>query len=127
MFEAPEEALTGGDTAGSDKNSVNRLAAPIQDSRGLRSADAIANGTDQTQTRRAFLNPRNTFENFVVGSGNQLSHAASMAVANAPGRAYNPLFVYGETGFGKTHLMHAVAHQMLANNPNVRKIGRAHV
>ncbi len=66
----------------------------------------------------AILNPRNTFDNFVVGSGNQLAHAASIAVANAPGRAYNPLFVYGETGLGKTHLMHAVAHQMLNNNPN---------
>ena len=66
----------------------------------------------------AILNPRNTFDNFVVGSGNQLAHAASIAVANAPGRAYNPLFVYGETGLGKTHLMHAVAHQMLKNNPN---------
>lgn len=66
----------------------------------------------------ARLNPRNTFENFVVGSGNQLAHAASIAVANAPGRAYNPLFVYGETGLGKTHLMHAVAHQMLNNNPS---------
>ena len=65
----------------------------------------------------AILNPRNTFDNFVVGSGNQLAHAASIAVANAPGRAYNPLFVYGETGLGKTHLMHAVAHQMLSNNP----------
>lgn len=54
----------------------------------------------------------------MVGSGNQLAHAASIAVANAPGRAYNPLFVYGETGLGKTHLMHAVAHQMLKNNPN---------
>ena len=55
-----------------------------------------------------------------MGSGNQLSHAASIAVANAPGRAYNPLFIYGETGLGKTHLMHAVAHQILANNPNAR-------
>jgi len=70
------------------------------------------------QPRRTLLNPRNTFENFVVGSGNQLAHAASIAVANAPGRAYNPLFVYGETGLGKTHLMHAVAHQVLVNNPN---------
>lgn len=120
VVEVPGEALTGDDTAESDKNTINRLAAPIQDTRDLRSADAIANRTDQAQTRRAFLNPRNTFENFVVGSGNQLSHAASMAVANAPGRAYNPLFVYGETGLGKTHLMHAVAHQMLANKPNAR-------
>ena len=56
----------------------------------------------------------------MIGSGNQLAHAASIAVANAPGRAYNPLFVYGETGLGKTHLMHAVAHQMLVNNPDAR-------
>ncbi|HKK17253.1 MAG TPA: chromosomal replication initiator protein DnaA [Opitutales bacterium] len=66
---------------------------------------------------RSLLNPSNTFDNFVVGSGSQLAHAASIAVANAPGRAYNPLFVFGETGLGKTHLMHAVAHQMLLNNP----------
>ncbi|MGB0333858.1 MAG: chromosomal replication initiator protein DnaA [Opitutales bacterium] len=71
-------------------------------------------------THRTLINPTNTFENFVVGSGSQLAHAASIAVANAPGRAYNPLFVYGDTGLGKTHLMHAVAHQMLANNPNAR-------
>lgn len=71
-------------------------------------------------THRTLINPTNTFENFVVGSGSQLAHAASIAVANAPGRAYNPLFVFGETGLGKTHLMHAVAHQMLANNPNAK-------
>ncbi len=66
------------------------------------------------------LNPRNTFENFVVGPGNQLAHAACIAVANAPARAYNPLFLYGETGMGKTHLMHAVAHCILQINPQAR-------
>jgi len=65
----------------------------------------------------AGLNPRNKFENFVVGGGNQLAHAASIAVANAPAKAYNPLFIYGETGLGKTHLMHAVAHHVMATNP----------
>ncbi|CAA6679596.1 MULTISPECIES: chromosomal replication initiator protein DnaA [unclassified Lentimonas] len=99
-------------------SSVNRLNQ--LDTRDARSKDAVPSRVAPVQTRRTFLNPRNTFDNFVVGSGNQLSHAASMAVANAPGRAYNPLFVYGETGLGKTHLMHAVAHQMLANNPNAR-------
>ncbi|MFP4156716.1 MAG: chromosomal replication initiator protein DnaA [Opitutales bacterium] len=76
--------------------------------------------TESQSARRSLLNPSNTFDNFVVGSGNQLAHAASIAVANAPGRAYNPLFVYGETGLGKTHLMHAVAHQMLVNNSAAR-------
>ena len=68
------------------------------------------------------LNPKNTFENFIVGSGNQMAHAASVAVANAPGKAYNPLFIYGNTGLGKTHLMHAVAHQILAHNKKARVV-----
>ena len=69
---------------------------------------------------RSGLNPRNTFANFVVGAGNQLAHAAAIAVANAPARAYNPLFLYGDTGLGKTHLMHAIAHQALDANPAAR-------
>lgn len=66
------------------------------------------------------LNPRNTFETFVVGQNNQLAHAACMAVAQAPAQAYNPLFVYGDTGLGKTHLMHAVGHQVLRNNADAK-------
>lgn len=68
------------------------------------------------------LNPKNTFENFVVGSGNQMAHAACIAVSNAPGRAYNPLFLYGDTGLGKTHLMHAVAHKVLESNPKMKVV-----
>ena len=92
-------------------------------SRDGRQSPDLRNNRPLTQTaptHRTLINPSNTFENFVVGSGSQLAHAASIAVANAPGRAYNPLFVFGETGLGKTHLMHAVAHQMLTNNPNAK-------
>jgi chromosomal replication initiator protein len=66
------------------------------------------------------LNVRNTFENFVVGSNNQMAHAASMAVAQAPAQAYNPLFLYGETGLGKTHLMHAIGHAIIRHNAESR-------
>jgi len=66
---------------------------------------------------KLLLNPRNTFANFVVGPGNNLAHAASIAIANSPAKAYNPLFLYGETGLGKTHLMQAVAHQVSQTHP----------
>lgn len=66
------------------------------------------------------LNPRYTFDQFVSGSGNQFSHAAAMAVANNPAITYNPLFIYGGVGLGKSHLLHAVGHQILAQNPATR-------
>ena len=66
------------------------------------------------------INPKNTFSNFIVGGGSELAHAACVAVSNAPAHAYNPLFLYGDTGLGKTHLMHAVAHQALNRNPGCR-------
>ncbi|MDP2283460.1 MAG: chromosomal replication initiator protein DnaA, partial [Pseudohongiella sp.] len=68
------------------------------------------------------LNPENTFDNFIEGKSNQLARAAAIQVADNPGGAYNPLFIYGGVGLGKTHLMHAIGNHMLARKPNARVV-----
>jgi chromosomal replication initiator protein len=75
-----------------------------------------------TRARTVFglLNNRYTFERFVIGTGNQFAHAASVAVANDPGNSYNPLFIYGGVGLGKTHLLHAIGNAALAKSPRLK-------
>jgi chromosomal replication initiator protein len=84
----------------------------VQTSAEARPAQSASEGTP--------LNPRYTFDQFVSGSGNQFSHAAALAVANNPAITYNPLFIYGGVGLGKSHLLHAVGHQIMAQNPVTR-------
>ena len=71
---------------------------------------------------RTMLNSKYTFETFVIGSGNRFAHAASLAVAEAPAKAYNPLFIYGGGGLGKMRLMHAIGHSVTEHNPNAKVV-----
>jgi chromosomal replication initiator protein len=75
---------------------------------------------DDDRDRAARLNPKYTFDTFVIGASNRFTHAAAVAVAEAPARAYNPLFIYGDSGLGKTHLLHAIGHYARRLQPGLR-------
>src|SRR3989449_7019345 len=83
-------------------------------------APRVEAGADKSAIATTPLNERYTFQTFVIGKSNELAAAAAHAVAEAPGKTYNPLFIYGATGLGKTHLMQAIAHAVLKRNPSTR-------
>lgn len=98
----------------------SNLTPPSEDSINMKLLSAEPPQKPFSEDPISSLNQKYTFDTFVVGNSNRFAHAASLAVAQAPAKAYNPFFIYGGVGLGKTHLMHAIGHYILQQNPNCK-------
>ena len=99
---------------------VNSSASTIVAQKASVHPSIVEELTSRTPLRETPFNPNNTFETYVVGNNNNFAHAAASAVAQAPGKSYNPLFLYGGVGLGKTHLLHAIGQHVLAHKKNFK-------
>ncbi len=108
---AQEAAMQAGATA---------VVAPPQTEVQIARREEIAAAPKREYTSDSKLNPKYTFETFVVGKGNELAHAAAIAVAENPGTKYNPLFIYGGVGLGKTHVLQAIGNEVIRRNPSMK-------
>ncbi len=104
----PPEPQTGG--LDDYQNPVEMPASP----------QSVFENTHTDRPRDSRLNPKYSFDSFVIGQSNRFAHAAAVAVAEAPAKAYNPLFIYGDSGLGKTHLLHAIGHYAMSLYPGIR-------
>ncbi len=102
------------------KNVEEKECALISTTLIQHTATQMNTNMSKTTALRLGLNPKYTFSSFIVGKGNELARAAAEAVASRPGEAYNPLFIYGGVGLGKTHLIQAIAHAMIEKNPQIK-------
>jgi chromosomal replication initiator protein len=109
------EPESGTDSASGTESALDDEPYPMDDLEPVRVVPARRPSTEPDR-----LNPKYQFETFVIGSSNRFAHAAAVAVAEAPAKAYNPLFIYGESGLGKTHLLHAIGHYTRALVPGCR-------
>ncbi|MBP3781424.1 MAG: chromosomal replication initiator protein DnaA, partial [Selenomonas sp.] len=115
--ETPAETIPAAAAKKDKKNNPQQGSLFVE---GENTAETVAETHIVAPGDNSSLNPKYTFDTFVTGKSNNIAHAAAMAVADKPGKTYNPFFMYGGVGLGKTHLMHAIGNRVLKNHPEMR-------